>query len=64
MYAYINSYKEAKRVVLLYPSLIKEKEYPKWSLLSCEDKSIEIKTVRLNEYNNTMEDLTKIILDI
>ncbi|NRT77618.1 McrC family protein [Clostridium beijerinckii] len=64
MYAYINSYKEAKRVVLLYPSLIEEKEYPKWSLLGCKDKSIEIKTIRLDEYNNTVEDLTKIILDI
>jgi len=64
MYAYINSYKEAKRVLLLYPSLIEEKEYPKWSLLGCEDKSIEIKTIRLDEYNNTVEDLTKIILDI
>ncbi len=63
MYAYINSYKEVNRVILLYPSLISEKEYPKWSLFNCEDKSIEIKTVRLDEYNNTVEDLKGIILN-
>lgn len=63
MYAYIHSYKAAKRVLLLYPSLIEEKEYPTWSLLDCEDKTIEIKTVRLNDYMNTIEDLRRIILD-
>jgi len=62
MYAYINSYKEAKRVILLYPSLIEEKKYPTWNLINCEEKSIEIKTVRLDEYRKTLEDLKKIIL--
>lgn len=62
MYVYINSYKEVNRVVLLYPSLIDKKEYQKWSLINNEDKNIEIETVRLDEYNNTLEDLRHIIL--
>lgn len=61
MYAYITTYKEANRVVLLYPCLVEGKEYPKWNLLNYEDKFIEVKTVRLDKYKNTIDDLKSII---
>lgn len=63
MYAYVSSYKEAKKAVILYPCLIKEKEYPSWDLLNYEGKQIEVKTVRLDNYENTLDDLKKIVLD-
>lgn len=61
MYAYITSYKEAKRVILLYPHLTEDKEYPNWELLNYEGKFIEVETVRLDEYKNTINDLENII---
>ncbi|PFR04427.1 hypothetical protein COK31_11200 [Bacillus cereus] len=63
MYAYVSSYKEAKKAVLLYPCLIKEKEYPSWNLLNYEGKQIEVKTVRLDNYENTLNDLKRIFID-
>ncbi|AMR05744.1 McrC family protein [Bacillus thuringiensis] len=63
MYAYVSSYKEAKKAVLLYPCLIKEKEYPTWDLLHYEGKQIEVKTVRLDSYEDTIDDLKNIIVE-
>lgn len=63
MYAYANAYKQVKKVILLYPSLGEEKEYPSWKLINDYNKSIEVKTVRLDSYKNTVDDLKKIIYD-
>ncbi|MDA1909234.1 hypothetical protein PDK24_25855 [Bacillus cereus] len=63
MYAYVSSYKEAQKAVLLYPCLINEKEYPSWELLNYEGKQIEVKTVRLDNHEHTIEDLKKIIIE-
>lgn len=63
MYAYISSYKEANKAVLLYPCLIKEKEYPIWDLLNYEGKQIEVRTVRLDNHDDTLDDLRKIIVE-
>ncbi|ALC52366.1 hypothetical protein CN899_22015 [Bacillus thuringiensis] len=63
MYAYISSYQEAKKAVLLYPCLIKEKVYPIWDLLNHKGKQIEVRTVRLDSYRNTLNDLREIIGD-
>jgi 5-methylcytosine-specific restriction enzyme subunit McrC len=62
MYAYITNYKEATRVILLYPFLTECKKYPSWELLNYKGKFIDVKTVRLDEYKNTVEDLKNIIL--
>jgi 5-methylcytosine-specific restriction enzyme subunit McrC len=62
MHAYITTYTEVNRVVLLYPCLIAGNEYPTWELTSYRDKLIEVRTVRLDEYRNTIEDLKKIFL--
>ncbi|MBV7273755.1 hypothetical protein JMF89_09655 [Clostridiaceae bacterium UIB06] len=63
MYAYANAYKQVKKVILLYPSLGEEKEYPSWKLINDDNKFIEVKTVRLDSYKNTVNDLEKIIYD-
>lgn len=61
MYAYASRYEDAKKVVLLYPSLEAGKEYEAWTFIDNVNKEIEIKTVRLDSYNNTVEDLENII---
>lgn len=61
MYAYITTYTEVNRVVLLYPCLVVGSEYPTWELTSYKDKFIEVRTVRLDQYKNTMDDLKNII---
>ncbi|WLD28397.1 McrBC 5-methylcytosine restriction system component [Clostridioides difficile] len=50
MYAYITSYENAKRCILLYPCIKKDKNYSSWRLLkSFKGKFIEAKTVRLDD---------------
>ena len=61
MYAYITNYEEASRVILIYPWLVKKQADPIWELLSHKGTKIEVKTVRLDTYSNTVEDLKKII---
>lgn len=61
MYAYASRYKDAKKAVLLYPSLEEGKEYEAWTFIDNVNKKIEIKTVRLDSYNNTVKDLEDII---
>ncbi|QZY53890.1 McrC family protein [Crassaminicella profunda] len=62
MYAYISRYIKAKKCILLYPCAIEDKEYSKWNLFEpFEDKSIEVKTVRLDSVDNTIEDLNEIL---
>lgn len=63
MYAYVTRYEKARSCVLLYP-------YNSQKILECEEfnlyspfceKTIKIKTVRLDEVENTIFDLEKII---
>ncbi|MCC0636338.1 MULTISPECIES: McrC family protein [unclassified Clostridioides] len=64
MYAYITSYENAKRCILLYPCIKKDKNYSSWRLLeSFKGKFIEAKTVRLDNIKNTISDLKKIIFN-
>lgn len=63
MYAYITRYPNAKRCILLYPCMIENNTYSKWRLFKpFEEKYIEVKTVRLENLNRTIDDL-KAILD-
>lgn len=64
MYAYITRYVKAKKCILLYPfnNDMKKREYIKWQLFKpFEDRYIEVKTVRLDNLNSTIEDLNKIL---
>lgn len=56
MYAYVNSYKESKKCILLYPKTDEDIEYPIWKV-DKEDKFIEIMDVRLDSFENTVNDL-------
>lgn len=63
MYAYITRYVKAKRCILLYPYNNEDKlENRKWKLFEpFEDKYIEVKNIRLDNLNATIEDLNKIL---
>lgn len=64
MYAYITAYENAKRCILLYPCIQKDKNYSSWKLSeSFKGKFIEAKTVRLDDIKNTKNDLKKIIFN-
>lgn len=64
MYAYITRYPNSKKCILLYPCMIENNTYSKWRLFEpFEEKYIEVKTVRLENLNSTIEDL-KSILDL
>jgi 5-methylcytosine-specific restriction enzyme subunit McrC len=55
MYAYVTSYDEAERCILLYPKT-EIAIFPKWQVPGRE-KYIEITTVRLSSFEETVEDL-------
>lgn len=59
MYAYVTSYEQANRCVLLYPKS-EEGLLPKWQVPG-RDKYIEIHTVRLSSFAETLEDLRNIV---
>ena len=59
MYAYITSYEEAKRCILLYPKS-EEGVLPKWQVPG-RNKYIELHTIRLSSLLETLEDLKSII---
>lgn len=63
MYAYITSYENSKRCILLYPRSDEElKNYPIWELNDpFMDKFIEIHTVSLDKEENTIKDLKQIL---
>lgn len=63
MYAYVTSYKEAEKCVLLYPKTEARAGLPKWQVPG-EEKYIEIQTVRLSSFMETVEDLREIILNM
>ncbi|PAD35770.1 McrC family protein [Terribacillus saccharophilus] len=59
MYAYITSYLKAEKCILLYPKT-EEASFPKWQVPG-QEKYIEIKTVRLSSFTETVEDVRGII---
>ncbi|WP_069187985.1 hypothetical protein [Bacillus sp. FJAT-27251] len=59
MYAYVTSYEEAEKTVLLYPRT-EEGYLPKWQVPG-KQKYIEIQTVRLSSFMETVEDLRELI---
>jgi 5-methylcytosine-specific restriction enzyme subunit McrC len=59
MYAYVTSYQEAEKCILLYPKT-EEALLPKWQVPG-KEKYIEIRTVRLSSFLETLEDLRKVM---
>ncbi|MEH7333143.1 ATP-dependent helicase [Neobacillus drentensis] len=59
MYAYVTTYREAETCILLYPKTV-EATLPKWQVPGRE-KYIEIQTVRLNSFIETVADLSTIL---
>jgi 5-methylcytosine-specific restriction enzyme subunit McrC len=58
MYAYVTAYKDATRCILLYPYQ-EEYDYPVWQVIDTS-KTIEMASVRLDDYESTKADLVKI----
>lgn len=62
MYAYITRYTNAKRCILLYPYNESQIEYHKWRLFEpFDDKYIEVRNIRLDNLNSTINDLNDIL---
>ena len=60
MYAYVTAYKKVNRCILLYPKQEGEQDLPIWEVIDTE-KTIEMHTVRIDNFEGTVEDLTKIL---
>ncbi|MCC3359109.1 McrC family protein [Bacillus sp. REN16] len=60
MYAYVTAYKQATRCILLYPKQEAEQELPIWEVVDT-DKTIEMHTVRIDNFERTIEDLREIL---
>ncbi|MGE7666643.1 McrC family protein [Ureibacillus composti] len=64
MYAYITAYKTATRCILIYPKIEEDMLLPKWLVPEVSPKKhIEVKMVRLDKVQNTMEDLDELLLN-
>ncbi|MFZ3579989.1 McrC family protein [Virgibacillus sp. DJP39] len=61
MYAYVKTYKDVSRCILLYPKQEQEEEHPVWEIVNT-DKTIEMKAVRIDDYWNTVKELEEILL--
>lgn len=61
MYAYVTSYKNAKRCILLYPKQGEEVDFPLWEVIGT-DKTIEMQTIRIDDFYKTVEELRRILL--
>ncbi|MFC5772814.1 McrC family protein [Ectobacillus antri] len=60
MYAYVTAYKQATRCILLYPQQEHEGELPIWEVIDTE-KTIEMHTIRLDCFENSVADLKKLL---
>lgn len=60
MYAYVTAYKEVQRCILLYPKQEGEVIHPVWKVIDTE-KTIEMCTVRIDEFPETVRELKGII---
>lgn len=64
MYAYINAYKSAERCLVIYPKVDEPLILPKWKLHDGRpEKFIDIQTVRLDRFENTIKDLSNAIIE-
>lgn len=62
MYAYITAYQSAERCILLYPKVSEEAVLPKWRVPDVfPEKYIELKMIRLDKVENTIEDLRTVL---
>lgn len=62
MYTYITRYDQTRKCILLYPYKGDQREYPNWELFEpFNNKSIEVRAVRLECLSSSIEDLTKIL---
>lgn len=60
MYAYVTAYDAVDRCILLYPKQEGEVEHPVWEVVD-SNKTIEMNTVRIDEFEQTVAEL-KVIL--
>lgn len=60
MYAYVTSYENVNRCIILYPQKEEEADHPIWEVVE-SDKTIEMHTVRLNDFNATLSDLKELV---
>ncbi|OLS40820.1 McrC family protein [Bacillus sp. MRMR6] len=60
MYAYVTAYKEVDRCILLYPKQEGEEELPVWEVVDT-NKTIEMKTVRIDDFFRTVDGLREIL---
>jgi 5-methylcytosine-specific restriction enzyme subunit McrC len=61
MYAYVTAYPDAQQAILLYPRSAEAVEQKNWSVPSAPQKKILVRTVRVDTYENTLEDLQALI---
>jgi len=60
MYAYVTAYQEANRCILLYPKQENEADHPLWEIIDT-DKTIEMHTIRIDDFRETVEELSRIM---
>ncbi|WP_255294086.1 McrC family protein [Bacillus toyonensis] len=56
MYAYVTAYKEVQRCILLYPRQEIEADHSVWEVIDTE-KTIEMCTIRIDEFSETVQEL-------
>jgi 5-methylcytosine-specific restriction enzyme subunit McrC len=64
MYAYVTGYREANRVVLLYPRTEGAADIRNWSLAADAAKRIHTRTVRIDWWEHTGQDLRSILTEL
>jgi 5-methylcytosine-specific restriction enzyme subunit McrC len=64
MYAYVTGYREAKCAVLLYPQTDVIAENRNWSLTADAGKRIHIRSVRVDWWEETKQDLAEILNEL
>jgi len=60
MYAYVTAYQESNRCILLYPKQENEADHPLWEIIDT-DKTIEMHTIRIDDFRETVEELSRIM---
>ncbi|MNO00760.1 hypothetical protein D3C81_2207150 [compost metagenome] len=64
MYAYVTGYREANHVVLLYPRTEGAADIRNWSLAADTAKRIHTRTVRIDWWEHTEQDLKSILTEL
>lgn len=63
MYAYVTAYKDVTRCILLYPKQEGEANHPLWEVMDT-DKTIEMRVVRIDDFEGTVKELRGIVLGL